>query len=98
MKSHARSLLTLAPLALLAVGGALLAGQQEAPKPETADDGIFRTEITRVNMLFTVTDKRGRFVTDLNRDDFTIFENKKPQAIQRIHGGNRSAPPPGDFD
>lgn len=32
-------------------------------------------------MLFTVTDKHGRFVTDLNRDDFELFENKKPQSI-----------------
>ncbi len=32
-------------------------------------------------MLFTVTDKHGRFVTDLKRDDFEVFENKKPQNI-----------------
>ena len=35
-------------------------------------------------MLFTVTDKRGRFVTDLNRGDFTILENKKPQVIKEF--------------
>ncbi len=40
-----------------------------------------RAEVTRVNMLFTVTDKRGHFVTDLNRSDFQVFENKKPQEI-----------------
>jgi Ca-activated chloride channel family protein len=34
-----------------------------------------------VNMLFTVTDKKGRFVTDLGRDDFLVLENKKPQSI-----------------
>lgn len=32
-------------------------------------------------MLFTVTDKHGRFVTDLGKDDFEVFENKKPQSI-----------------
>jgi VWFA-related protein len=32
-------------------------------------------------MLFTVTDKKGRFVTDLVKDDFTVAENKKPQPI-----------------
>jgi len=61
----------------------LLAGQQDASKPP-ADDAIIRSEVTRVNMLFTVTDKRGRFVTDLKRDDFTVFENKKPQAIMEF--------------
>jgi hypothetical protein len=35
-------------------------------------------DVTRVNILFTVTDKKGRFVTDLRQDDFQIFENKKP--------------------
>ena len=41
-------------------------------------------DVTRVDLLFTVTDKRGRFVTDLNRNDFEIFENKKPQTIQEF--------------
>ena len=38
-------------------------------------------DVTRVNMLFTVSDKKGRFVTDLTRDDFEVFETKKPQNI-----------------
>jgi Ca-activated chloride channel homolog len=44
----------------------------------------FVSEVTRVNMLFTVTDKRGRFITDLNRDDFQVFENKKQQQISEF--------------
>ena len=32
-------------------------------------------------MLFTVSDKKGRFVTDLTKDDFEVFESKKPQTI-----------------
>ena len=32
-------------------------------------------------MLFTVSDKKGRFVTDLSKDEFEIFETKKPQSI-----------------
>ena len=40
-----------------------------------------RAEVTRVNMLFTVTDRRGRFVTDLNKADFQVFESKKAQDI-----------------
>ena len=41
-------------------------------------------DVTRVNMLFTVTDKKGRFVTDLNKDDFEVIENKRQQAIQEF--------------
>ena len=32
-------------------------------------------------MLFTVSDKKGRFVTDLGKDEFEIFESKKQQSI-----------------
>jgi VWFA-related protein len=51
-------------------------GQQNPPEAPP-----IRAEVTRVNMLFTVTDKHGRFVTDLNRSDFQVAENKKPQEI-----------------
>lgn len=41
-------------------------------------------DVTRVNILFTVTDKKGRFVTDLSKDDFDVVENKKSQTIQQF--------------
>ena len=41
-------------------------------------------DVTRVNMLFTVTDKKGRFVTDLTKDDFEVIESKRPQEIQEF--------------
>ena len=83
MKCNARSLLTLAALGIVALGAIHAAQQQDALKPSD-DDNIIRTDVTRVNMLFTVTDKRGRFVTDLTRGDFTIFENKKQQNIREF--------------
>ncbi|HTD43562.1 MAG TPA: VWA domain-containing protein [Bryobacteraceae bacterium] len=54
-----------------------------APKQARADDDANRItlDVTRVNMLFTVSDKKGRFVTNLDRDDFEIVEAKKPQNI-----------------
>ncbi len=51
--------------------------QAEEPPP-------IRAEVTRVNMLFTVTDKKGRFITDLTKNDFQVFENKKPQEIMEF--------------
>jgi len=36
-------------------------------------------DVTRVNILFSVTDKKGRFINDLNKSDFEIIENKKQQ-------------------
>jgi hypothetical protein len=35
--------------------------------PEITESAPIRAEVTRVNMLFSVTDKHGRFVTDLNK-------------------------------
>jgi len=75
-------------LVAAAVGCAALYAQQAAvpaaQKPaEVIDDPSTRIilDVTRVNMLFTVTDKKGRFVTDLGKDDFLVTENKKPQTI-----------------
>lgn len=41
-------------------------------------------DVTRVNVLYTVTDKKGRFVTDLVKDDFQVMESKKLQSIQEF--------------
>jgi VWFA-related protein len=73
--------------ATLGIAAAVSIGALFAQDKETPDSGKnknpaeFVSEVTRVNMLFTVTDKRGRFITDLNRNDFEVFENKKPQEI-----------------
>jgi VWFA-related protein len=64
----------------VAVFAALSPGMR-AQIPQASDPSTIRSEVTRVNMLFTVTDKRGHFVTDLNKNDFEVFENKKPQQI-----------------
>jgi len=38
-------------------------------------------DVTRVNLLLTVTDRRGRFITDLTKDEFLIREDSRPQKI-----------------
>lgn len=53
---------------------------EKAPAP-SANDTRITVDVSRVNMLYTVSDKKGRFITDLNKDDFEVFENKKPQTI-----------------
>jgi len=63
-----------------------LAGQQPEQKPDRAEGPENRIilEVNRVNMLFTVTDKKGKFITDLGKDDFLVIENKKAQGIQEF--------------
>ena len=69
------------PLAALAVLSAVSYSRSQNQRPIPSPSGPIRSEVTRVNMLFTVTDKHGRFVTDLGRNDFEVFENKKQQNI-----------------
>ena len=73
-------------LPIITLSAALLASQAQPndDKParqEPDDKNRIVLDVSRVNMLFTVSDKKGRFVTDLGRDDFEIFENKKPQKM-----------------
>jgi Ca-activated chloride channel homolog len=63
---------------------ALVSAQEEAKKTtveEPADPNRIVLDVTRVNLLFTVADKKGRFVTDLKKEDFEIVESKKSQSI-----------------
>lgn len=70
------------PAVLLGLVVFALAAQEPKPSPTEAPDvNRITLEVNRVNLLFTVSDKKGRFVTDLVRDDFEINENKKPQKI-----------------
>jgi VWFA-related protein len=56
-------------------------GGGKTAQSEPADKNRITLDVSRVNMLYTVSDKKGRFVTDLTKDDFEVFENKKPQQI-----------------
>ena len=75
--------------ALSCAGIALMAQQGNQPKPpvtpvDQEGQTTITLDVTRVNILFTVTDKKGRFVTDLGKDDFSVVEAKKPQVIQQF--------------
>lgn len=56
---------------------------QETPQALDLDTTI-RVEVSRVPLLFTVTDKRNRFITNLDREDFKVFDNKVEQDIREF--------------
>lgn len=64
-------LLTCGALAILIPGA----------RSQQAGDTQITLDVNRVSMLFTVSDKKGRFVTDLTKEDFEIIEQKMPQQI-----------------
>jgi Ca-activated chloride channel family protein len=73
-----------AGLAVLGGIGAGVEFAQQTPVIKDADPTRITVDVTRVNMLFTVMDKKGRFVTNLDKGDFELLENKRPQAIQEF--------------
>ncbi len=60
--------------------------QPQPPPPDlTRDDAgqpleTIRKRVDEVNVVFTVVDKRGRFVKDLKKDDFRVMDDSKPPA------------------
>jgi VWFA-related protein len=69
----------LAGLLALASGAVLNAGQ--APQPAAPQTPTFKVEVEYVDVDVLVTDQQGRFVRDLTRDDFQVFEDGRPQTI-----------------
>jgi len=57
------------------------------PVPTAADAvTTIRATTNEVNVVFTVTDKHGKRVTDLKQSDFTVDDdNKPPQEIRSFH-------------
>lgn len=65
---------------LATLAGAAAWAQQPPFNPDDPANRIV-LDVSRVNMLYTVSDKKGRFVTDLKATDFQIVESKKEQQI-----------------
>jgi Ca-activated chloride channel homolog len=52
------------------------------PPAAGSDPGTIRVKVNEVIVPVTVTDDKGRFVTDLNQKDFQVFENNQAQNIR----------------
>jgi VWFA-related protein len=70
------------PVLLLAALPAATQPPTPTPAPVRPDhDQTIVLDVTRVNMLYTVSDKKGRFVNNLTKDDFEVFEGKRKQNV-----------------
>ncbi len=59
--------------------------------PPPGSNGSIRVSVNEVIVPVTVTDEKGRFVSDLTEKDFQVFENNKAQSI-RYFTRDRSQP------
>jgi VWFA-related protein len=56
----------------------------QEPPPEGIETIV--SNVRRVNLVFTVTDKHGRFIKDLKQEDLKILDdNKVPEKIESFH-------------
>ena len=72
-------------LAILFAAAAIATAQKPKPSPSPTpiDEGqSVITNIRRVRLPITVTDKKGSFVPGLTKEDFIVFEDKVPQVIE----------------
>ena len=65
-----------------------------AGKGDNPDDTltVIRKRVDEVNVVFTVTDKRGHFVKDLTQNDFRVFDDGKPAASVRAFSRETNLP------
>jgi len=68
-----RFLLVILALPILFAGKTSAAAQQ------------IEINVERVNILFSVKDNKGKLITNLKQSDFKLFEDEKPQAIERVN-------------
>jgi Ca-activated chloride channel homolog len=73
-------LVTLSTLAVLATPQQPTPPQSPGPQSQEAAP-VFRTGVELISLSVTVTEKGGKIVTDLAKEDFIVFEDKKQQEI-----------------
>jgi Ca-activated chloride channel family protein len=63
-------------------------------KADNPDDTltVIRKRVDEVNVVFTVTDKRGHFVKDLTQNDFRVFDDSKPAESVRSFSRETNLP------
>jgi Ca-activated chloride channel family protein len=76
-------------VAVVAVAASATLVAQQAPS-ESGGSFRFRSAVELINVTATVTDRTGRFVSGLQRQDFAIFEDGQPQSI--THFSNERVP------
>ena len=63
------------------LAGAVLTAGQNPPPPQGLESPTFKLQVDYVEVDAVVTDQQGRFVRDLKKEDFQVFEDRKAQMV-----------------
>ena len=64
-----------------------------ADNPDSEETvATIKVPVNEVRVIFTVTDKHGRYIKDLKRDDFKVIDDKKPAAQIRYFSRETNLP------
>src|SRR6266404_8516849 len=89
-----QSILGLIMLCVLVVSAQ---SQEKKEAKKSADDDVVKVTSNLINLDVIVKDKKGKAITDLKPEDFTVFENGVPQKIEffdsTLTSGNETAQP-----
>ncbi|MCC7154624.1 MAG: VWA domain-containing protein [Bryobacterales bacterium] len=55
---------------------------QPAKPPAEPEEPVIKVEVDLVNVLFSVREKKGGYISDLTKDDFTVLEDGKQQDVK----------------
>jgi VWFA-related protein len=75
-------LLVLLPLCLYAAQAKSQEANSAQKKPDEDDVEVLRVKSNLINIDVMVKDKKGKYITDLKAEDFTVFENGVQQKVQ----------------
>jgi len=68
-------------LAALATCAALAFAQTHKPGEQAPASDVIRVDVELVNLLSTVQDRSGAYITNLSQEDFTVLEDGRRQPI-----------------
>jgi len=63
------------------------AAGQSAPDNSNSDDSIatIKARVNEVRVVFTVTDRHGRYIKDLKQNDFKVIDDQKPAEMRSFN-------------
>ena len=62
------------------------AAQPDQPAPTDMNTPTIRLGVNEVSLIFTVTDKHGHYIPNLNQSDFALLDNQKaPARVNSFH-------------